>query len=83
MYQIVLKKAARKSFKKINKRYKKRIMQTIFALANNPYLGKQLEGSLQNFYSVRVWPYRIVYKIYRKDLVILIVEIAYRQGVYK
>ena len=83
MYQIVLKKAAQKSFKKIDKRYKKRIMQTIFALADNSQTGKQLEGSLQGFYSVRVWPYRIVYKIYRQDLVILIVEIAHRQGVYK
>ena len=58
-------------------------MRTIFALANDPCLGKQLEGSLQDFYSARVWPYRIVYKIYQKDLVILIVEIAHRQGVYK
>ena len=83
MYQVVLKKAAQKSFNKIDKRYKKRITQTIFALAENPYLGKQLEGSLQGFYSTRVWPYRIVYKIYQQDLVILVVEIAHRQGVYK
>lgn len=83
MYQIVLKKAAQKSLKKTDERYKKRIMQTVFALADNPYLGKQLEGSLRGFYSMRVWPYRIVYKIYQHDLVILIVEIAHRQGVYK
>ena len=67
----------------MDERYKKRIMRTIFALADSPRLGKRLEGSLQDFYSVRVWPYRIVYKIYQKDLVILIVEIAHRQGVYK
>ena len=83
MYQIVLKKAAQKSFKKIDKRYKKRIMRTIFALADDPYLGKQLEGDLRDFYSARVWPYRIVYKIYQRDLVILVVEIAHRQGIYK
>jgi len=58
-------------------------MQTVFALADNPHLGKQLEGSLEGFYSARVWSYRIVYKIYQQDLVILIVEIAHRQGVYK
>ena len=83
MYQVVLKKVAQKNFKKIDKRYKKRIMQTIFALANDPYSGKQLEGSLKDFYSVRVWPYRIVYKIYQQDLVILIVGIDHRQGIYK
>ena len=83
MYQIVLKKVAQKSLKKIDERYKKRIMRTVFALTDNPFLGKQLEGSLQGFYSVRVWSYRIVYKIYRQDLVILVVEIAHRQGVYK
>ena len=83
MYQVVLKKAAQKSFNKIDKRYKKRIIQTIFALAENPYLGKQLEGDLRGFYSTRVWPYRIVYKVYQQDLVILVVEIAHRQGAYK
>lgn len=83
MHQIVLKKAAQKSLKKIDNRYKKRIMQMIFALADSPYLGKQLEGNLRDFYSVRVWPYRIVYKIYQQDLAILIVEINHRQGVYK
>ena len=83
MYQIVLKKAAQRSLKKIDKRYKKRITQAIFALANDSHLGKQLGGSLRGFYSVRVWPYRIVYKIYQQDLVILVVEIAHRQGVYK
>ena len=83
MYQVVLKKAAQKSFNKIDKRYKKRIIQTIFALAENPYLGKQLEGDLRGFYSTRVWPYRIVYKVYQQDLVILVVEIAHRQGDYK
>ena len=83
MHQVVLKKSAQKSLKKIDKRYKKRVMRAIFALADNPHLGKQLEGDLQGFYSTRVWPYRIIYKIYQKDLVILIVEIAHRQGAYK
>ncbi len=58
-------------------------MRTIFALVDNPYIGKQLEGDLQGFYSARVWPYRITYKIYKRDLVILVVEIDHRQGVYK
>lgn len=83
MYQIILKKVAQKSLKKIDQRYQSKIRRLIFKLRDNPFLGKRLEGELKEFRSIRAWPHRIVYKIYKQDLVILVIEITHRQGIYK
>lgn len=74
---------AKKELDKIPLNFRKRIFGAIPLLATNPYIGKKLDGELSGFYSYRVWPYRIVYKIYHQQLIILLVRIAHRQGVYK
>ena len=51
-------------------------------LAQNPDLGKKLEGELRDFYSLRVWPYRIIYQIIKNELIVFVVQIKHRQGVY-
>ncbi|MBU4299512.1 type II toxin-antitoxin system RelE/ParE family toxin [Patescibacteria group bacterium] len=33
-------------------------------------------------YSYRVWPYRIIYRIYKNLLLIIVIRIGHRQGVY-
>lgn len=82
MYQVVIRKAAQKNLAKIDKRYRIRINLTLIELAKDPYLGKKLEGELQNFYSLRVWPYRIIYQIIKNELIIFVIQIKHRQGVY-
>ena len=54
----------------------------LIELAQNPDLGKKLEGELRDFYSLRVWPYRIIYQIIKNELIVFVVQIKHRQGVY-
>ena len=75
-------RAAQKSLAKIPPRDRARIIAVIPTLAENPYLGKKLEGELRGLYSYRVWPYRIIYKPYKEILVVVIIRIGHRQGVY-
>lgn len=82
MYQVVIRKAAQKNLAKIDKRYRIRINLTLIELAKDPYLGKKLEGELRNSYSLRVWPYRIIYQILKNELIIFVIQIKHRQGVY-
>lgn len=70
-----------KDLKKIDRNFQKRITKKIFLLAENPFIGKKLQGEFENMRSVRVWPYRIIYRI--KSSEILIYTIKHRQGVYK
>lgn len=37
----------------------------------------------KNEWSLRVWPYRIIYQIKNKELVILIIKVGHRQGIYR
>jgi len=75
---------------RIEKRIKKfpqkdliRVRTTIAALAFDPFMGKKLEGKYKGDYSVRVWPYRIIYTIKKKELIIEVIEIEPRGGAYK
>ncbi|WP_456325760.1 type II toxin-antitoxin system RelE family toxin [Desulfonauticus submarinus] len=83
MHQVVIRKSAQKKLNKIDKRYRTRILLAIASLGQNPYLGKRLKDNLADFYSFRLDPYRVIYQIRRQQLVIYIITIAHRQGVYK
>jgi mRNA-degrading endonuclease RelE of RelBE toxin-antitoxin system len=58
-------------------------LQALDAIEANPFFGKPLHGKYAGQYSVRVWPYRIIYKIYKSELLILVIEFDHRQGAYK
>ncbi len=82
MYQVLLKKSAQKDLEKVDKRYKPRIIKALLNLRGDPLLGKPLVGELNGFYSLRVWPYRIIYTIYKNDLVVFVISIGHRQSAY-
>lgn len=83
MYRIVLSRSASKDLNNITQKYKPHIFAALFDLRKDPYLGKKLKGKFENFYSLRVGPYRIIYKIYKSELNILVIRIGPRQGAYK
>jgi mRNA interferase RelE/StbE len=82
MYRIVVRKQANKVLNKLDKRYKERVMRAIWFLGRDPYLGKPLYGEFYGKYSLRVWPYRILYEIYKDQLIVKVVSVGHRQGVY-
>jgi len=83
MYQIVLSRSADKDLNKVDSKFKPHIFAALFDLRKNPYLGKKLKGRFQDYCSLRVGIYRIIYKIYKRELNILVIRIGPRQGVYK
>ena len=82
-YQIVVPKKAQKNLNKINIKYRFRILVALSALSDNPFIGKKLKGERDGEWSYQVWPYRIIYQIKTNKLVVLIIKIGHRQGVYK
>jgi len=82
-YTVRLRPKAEKHLRKIPEQVANRIKQTLAALQNDPFLGKQLFGKYQGQYSIRVWPYRIIYEIHKNILLVLVLDIDHRQGIYK
>ena len=83
MYRVILQSRAERQFKKIAAKDQKKIAEAIDALAKDPFVGKKLEGKLQHYYGVRVWPYRIIYMIEKKILTVYVIGIGQRKDVYR
>ena len=81
-FQILVGNKIQKQFDRLNERDKRRIDGCLRNLAEDPFSGKKLHGEHQDEYSVRVWPYRIIYKIYKRKLIVLVIEFGHRQGIY-
>jgi addiction module RelE/StbE family toxin len=74
-------KSACNQIEKLPSVAQKKIIRKIDLLSQNPLAGKQLQGELSSYRSLRAWPYRILYEIVGKRLIII--SVAHRQSVYK
>ncbi len=83
MLTLIIHRTAQKSLSRLPKKQQQNILAAIDMLLLNPYLGKKLEGEYEGQYTLRVWPYRILYAFEKKQLLIYVLAIAHRQGVYK
>lgn len=70
-------------YKKIlNQTIKTKIKTALTKLSQNPYLGKKLRGELSDQYSLKIWPYRIIYYITPKHDII-VTDIGHRKEIYR
>ena len=79
--KIVYSPVAQKKITKLSQKDKIKVMRNIRKIVADPHVGKKLKGKLKNLRSTRVWPYRIIYRVFGKILMIVTVE--YRQKIYK
>ncbi|KKW09903.1 MAG: RelE, Cytotoxic translational repressor of toxin-antitoxin stability system [Microgenomates group bacterium GW2011_GWC1_49_7] len=80
---VLLTPAASKQLTKLPRVTHSRIFRKLIFLKENPFVGKSLKRNLKAHYSLRAWPYRILYTIIKNKQIILVTAIEHRQGVYK
>jgi mRNA interferase RelE/StbE len=61
---------------------KRRILEKVRELVDNPYEGKMLKGELSGIFSLRVGDYRAIYWIDEKECVVWLVDVGHRKHVY-
>ena len=81
-FQLRLKPSAQKELAKLEKTARYMILAAFSEIAKDPFVGKKLEGEFRGSYSYRVWPFRVIYLVYKKELLVLVIRIGHRQGVY-
>ncbi len=81
--QVVLSKIAEKHLKHLPKLEQSKVKKKLLLLADDPFSGKKLSGELEGIRSLRVWPYRIIYKINAVQKLVEVGAILHRQGAYK
>ena len=83
IYTLRLHPRAEKDLAKLPEKDRSRILATLERLQLDPHIGKKLQGEYEGYFAVRVWPYRIIYTVFKRELVIVVVRIGHRQGIYK
>ena len=82
-FKVTFKKSVAKDLRSIPNSEVKRILQKIDILSENPRSQGCVKLSAQERYRVRQGAYRIIYEIRDEQLVIHVVKIGNRSGVYK
>lgn len=77
-YFVYISKSIRKSLLRIPSPWLERIEQTIDVLCEDPHIGEKIVGKLIGCRKIRIWPYRIIYKLHKEKRIVEILEIGHR-----
>jgi len=83
-YPVRFSNLASKQFNNIkDRKLKGRIASGLEYIAQEPLIGKPLQGELKGCNSYRIGDYRVIYSFYRADKYIGIIRIEHRREVYR
>ncbi len=82
-YQVLLTREAEKDLVKLPEQKRVLVFRALDGITSDPFLGKALKGELKGIYSLRVWPFRILYRIEKKKLIVLVLSIPQRKDAYR
>jgi mRNA interferase RelE/StbE len=83
-YRVEIKKSAQKEIRKLPKEIRQKVVAIINGLYRQPLPAesKKIKGS-NEVYRIRQGTYRIVYQVYKDRLVVIVVRVQHRKGVYR
>lgn len=83
VFRLHIKPKARKNLDRIPERDRIKITLVLDVIVKEPFYGKKLLGNREGQWSVQVWPYRIIYVIEKKELVVVVIDIDHSGSVYQ
>lgn len=83
MLTLTLSGEATREFIRLPKSEKKKVDRKLKYLKINPFIGKPLTGELKGFFSLKAWPYRILYEFIKGKNIVKVHKIQHRKEVYK
>ena len=83
MYKIIYTREAKTAIDKLTLKKKRQVKDAIGRIARKPKIGKQLTHELTGLLSYRSGTYRIIYRIYHKEVLVLILTVGHRKDIYK
>ena len=82
-YSLKIKQSAFNEIQRLDKPDKKRLVEAIDKLTDNPHIGKLLKGELLGLRRIRVGSYRVIYEINEGEVVILVLRVVHRKDIYR
>ena len=77
-FYVHVPRIAEKNLKRIPIPWQDRIRSVLDTLEFDPFYGIKMTGPCSGYYKVRVWPYRIIYRVKKEKQVVEILEIDHR-----
>lgn len=77
-YFVSVSKSPRKSLTKIPFVWQVRLLGALTLLETDPYLGEKMTGKLKDRRKIKIYPYRIVYRVQEDIKFIRVLEIEHR-----
>lgn len=75
-YRVVFTRHVQNELEKLKKADRDRIVVEFIHLRRNPYYGKELEGKYRGLRLVKVGKIKVIYEVYKKQLVVLVVKMG-------
>ncbi len=75
-HRVIIPKKVELELENAKPEHKARILAALAALSADPLAGQKLSGAYTGTYSYRVWPYRIIYKIKGREVLVLLIKIS-------
>lgn len=82
-YSLKIKQSALKEIQRLDKPERKRLIEAIDRLTDNPHIGKLLKGEHSGLRRIRIGTYRVIYEINEGEVLILFLRVAHRNAVYR
>ena len=82
-YRVVLVQSAQKEFNKAPRNIQEKVLLVFGALETNPYSGKPLRGEYAGVWTMRAWPFRVIYEIIEAALVVTVIRVRHRKDAYR
>lgn len=82
-YQVLLTKKAETSLDKASDLIRKKIIRALNLLESDPFVGKPLKAEFAGLWTMRAWPFRIIYEIKQRKLIVIVLIISHRKDVYR
>ena len=82
-YSLKIKQSAFKEIQRLDKADRKRLVEAIDNLTDNPHVGKLLKGEFSGLRRIRVGSFRVIYEINEGEVIVLILRIAPRNKGYR
>jgi len=78
--QLIYKPEALKELERLPLSERKKVVKKLEILSENPLVGKHLKGEFKGAYTLRAWPYRIIYEFSQNKITVR--NILHRQSAY-
>jgi len=83
IFSIELTSSAEKELRKLQNNTKNRVINSIKSLSGNPRPSHSKKLVDSPFYRIRIGNFRVIYRIYDRERIVIIMSIGHRKDVYK